>query len=192
MQLMIAHADLNRVLQHVRDGESARLADYFAGLIERLSHAGATAAAVSAVTPHFCFNELIPRSALPLVSITDVTAREVQSRNLRRVALLGTRFVIETNLFQSLGDVEVVPPLPHETDAIHEAYLDIVNKGQGTENHYVRLSRIATEISKREGLDAVILAGTELSLVFSENAVAFPIVDCTDLHLKAIMSRMEV
>ncbi len=190
MQLIIAHADLNRVLQYVRDGEAVALACYFANLVQRLADAGARTAAIPAVTPHFCFDELIPRAVLPLVSIAEQTSREIRAKGIRRVALLGTRFVIERKFFGMLGDVDVVAPLPQETDDIHRMYLEIVSEGRGLDNHHERLSTIANTILKREGVDAIVLAGTELSLVFNKDNANFPFVDCTRLHIESIMARM--
>ena len=37
-------------------------------------------------------------------------AGALRARDLKRVALLGTRFTIETRMFGCLGDIEVVVP----------------------------------------------------------------------------------
>jgi aspartate racemase len=50
--IVVVHADVARVLGRVRDGDIAGLARYLAGFVERLRAAGATLAAVAAVTPH--------------------------------------------------------------------------------------------------------------------------------------------
>jgi aspartate racemase len=42
---------------------------------------------------------------------------------------------------------------------------------------------------KREGVDAVILAGTDLALIFNESNTDFPHIDCASLHLGAIAMR---
>jgi aspartate/glutamate racemase len=51
----------------------------------------------------------------------------------------------------------------------------------GTEGRE-RLTKIAHELA----VDAVVLAGTDLSLVFDESNIDFPYVDCTQVHLRAI------
>jgi aspartate racemase len=48
------------------------------------------------------------------------------------------------------------------------------------------LTDLALTICKRDGLDAVILAGTDLALLFDETNTAFPNVDCGALHIRAI------
>jgi aspartate racemase len=64
-ELLIVHADMDRVLADVERGDRAGLAQYFARLIERLARGGAELAAISAVTHHICIRELEKISALP-------------------------------------------------------------------------------------------------------------------------------
>jgi aspartate racemase len=189
MRLMMAHADMATALRHVRAGEIAQLAGYFAGLIGNLAAAGATVAVIPAVTPHICLPELRPRSPLPLISIVDETARDIRSRGLRRVALFGTRFTVESGFFGMLDGVEIVLPRPDEIDYIHTTYFEIVDAAGGSARQRDGFTAMAKKLIERDGVDAIVLAGTELALVFG-NGADFPVVDCTRLHLDAILRAM--
>src|SRR3954471_124873 len=112
LRLLMAHADVDRVAGHVRAGEIAQLAEYLGDLIDRLAAGGATFAVIPAVTPHICLPELQARSPIPILSVLDLTAREIQARGLRRVALFATRYVIETRMFGALRGIDVVMPGP--------------------------------------------------------------------------------
>jgi aspartate racemase len=188
--LVILHADVNRVLQYAANGDTAQMAEYFLHMIRRSFAAGAQVAAIPATTPHLCAPELIRRSPIPLVSLVDEIVAEVHLRRLRRVALFGTRFTLETGLFGRLQEVEVVMPRADEIDFIHRAYLQIVAAGNGTEEQYQGLRRIAHAIIERERVEAIILAGTELSLIFNEANMDFPHIDGARLHLDAIMRQL--
>jgi aspartate racemase len=177
-EFLIVHADMDRVRGDVERGDRDGLAAYFARLIERLARGGAEVAAISAVTPHICICELEKVSALPLVNIIAETAAEVRSRGYRRVALFGTRFVVESRMFGMLEGVEVV--VPDQVEAIHYAYMRTVEGG--TEGRAI-LSRIARELPA----DAILLAGTDLSLIFDESNTDFPHVDCAKIHIQAII-----
>ena len=177
-EFLIVHADMDCVRGDVERGDRDGLATYFARLIERLARGGAELAAISAVTPHICIRELEKISALPLVNIIKETAAEVQSRGYRRVALFGTRFVVESRMFGMLEGVEVV--VPDQVDTIHQAYMRTVEGG--TEGRAV-LSRIARKLP----VDAILPAGTDLSLIFDESNTDFPHVDCAKIHIQAIM-----
>jgi aspartate racemase len=176
-EMLLVHADVQLVLAEVAAGNHVALAGYFARLIERLARGGATVAALSAVTPHACFRELEKITPLPLVSIIDATAAEIRARGFRRVALFGTRFVVASRMFGMLDGIEVI--VPDEVDAIHDAYMQTVG---GSTDGRQTLTRIAHSLP----VDAVVLAGTDLSLIFDESNTDFPHVDCTRVHLRAL------
>jgi aspartate racemase len=95
-EILIVHADMDRVLSDVQRGDISRLAEYLARLTERLANGGADLGAISAITPHICIRELQKLSALPLVNIVDEVTREVHARGYQKLALFGTRFVVES------------------------------------------------------------------------------------------------
>jgi aspartate racemase len=188
LRLLIAHADVNLVLSYVRDGKIVELAEYLATLVRQLQGGGADIAAVSAITPHICIAELLRLSQLPLVNLGAEVADEIRRRGLRRVALFGTRFVMESALFGQLAGVtEVIQPAPGEIDSIHEIYLQLVSDGAGSERQFQALTEIAHALCARDGAEAIVLAGTELSLVFNEGNTDFPHVDCARVHIEAIV-----
>jgi aspartate racemase len=194
LNLVMAHADVNRVLGAAQAGDKAGLAEYLAGLIARLASAGAEFAAIPAVTPHICIAELLQLSPIPIVNPVEELQREIEARGWRRVALFGTRFTMETGLFGLLQGVDVVAPAAAEIDFVHQTYMQLVSAGAGSEKQRESLSRLAHELVEREGVEAVILAGTELALVFNESNtdfphITFPHIDCARLHLDAIVRR---
>ena len=191
-QLLIIHADVNRVLTHARDGDITQLAEYLAGLVRQLQGGGAQIAAVSAITPHICIGELIRMSPLPLVNLVEEVAGEIRRRGFKRVALFGTRFTMETGLFGQLAGVaDAIKPKPDEIDSIHEIYLQLVSHAAGSQQQFQTLAQIAHTLCERDRVEAIVFAGTELSLVFNEGNTDFPHIDCASLHIEAIMRRLE-
>jgi len=187
--LVVVHAEVDRVLRFAADGETAAMASYLAGLIRRLAAAGAEVAVIAAITPHMCVAELETVSPIPLVDIVQEIVRDVHRQGLTRVALFGTRFTIATSLFGRLSNLDVVLLQAEEIEAIHQAYVEVVNTGAG-EQQYQRLRALAHTLCEREGVEAIILAGTDLALLFNEANTDFPHIDCTRLHLNAIMDRL--
>jgi aspartate racemase len=164
------------------------LARYLAGLIESMAAGGAELTAMVAVTPHICAEQLVALSPLPLVDMVAEVANAVHARNLKRIALLGTRFTIETRMFGRLGDVEVVMPRPDEIDQIHNTYVDIVG-GRGSAEQVANVRKLAHTFIARDGAEAVLMAGTDFSLVFNESNIDFPTIDCARVHIDAIVRR---
>ncbi|MGZ3528890.1 MAG: aspartate/glutamate racemase family protein [Vulcanimicrobiaceae bacterium] len=121
LSLLFAHADVRRVLGHVRAGEVRELTAYLRAIMESLSVAGCDVAAISAVTPHVCIAELMDASPLPIVNLLDAVGASIQECGMQRIALFGTRLVIETDLFGCLSGVDVVRPNADEIACIARA-----------------------------------------------------------------------
>jgi aspartate racemase len=189
-EIVIAHAQTPRVFDYVAAKDPNGLAEYLVGYIRRMKQAGADIAVVPAVTPHYCVRQLIAASPLPLVNIFDPIRKNLAERAFRRVAIFGTRFVVESSLFGELSEMEVVPPKLEESDYIHNAYVELARLGQGSQEAYDGLTAMARRLIDRERLDAIILAGTDLALLFNESNTHFPHVDCAELHIQAIMAEL--
>ena len=189
--LLMVHADVNRVLGHVAAHETRELALYLAGLLQRLADAGAKLATIPAFAPQICAEELAVLSPLPLVDPVDVIADEVERRGLSRVALVGARATVESRLFGALeGHAEVISPRKDEIDLVHEVYTRVAAKAQASQEEFETLRGLAHELIARERLDAIVLAGTDLSFVFRPENTDFPHVDGARVHMEEIMRRI--
>jgi aspartate racemase len=189
LNLVMAHADQARVRGALEAQDKPGLASYLADLIGRLQAAGAEFAVVPAVAPHIAIDELIPLSPLPIVNMIAELRREMDARQLQRVALFGTRYAVESRLFGRLSHLDVVTPHSDEVDYIHNTYFQIVDAGAATPAHHEGLSRLAHKLMERDRVEAIILAGTDLALVFNERNTDFPHVDAARVHLDAILPR---
>src|SRR5215470_16455579 len=188
-RMLIAHADNNRVLSIVTAKDYDGLAHYLAELIRSTAAGGAELTAIVAVTPHICAPQLVRLSPLPLIDLVTEVAAHVRARGLKRVAMFGTRFTVESNMFGRLEGIEVVTPRPDEIEQIHAAYMAIVQE-HGTAEHIARLRKLAHTMIKRDAVEAVLLAGTDLSTVFDEDNTDFPAIDCAAVHVEGIMRRL--
>jgi aspartate racemase len=190
MDLVMVHADMARLIRWAETGDARSMAAYLAGLIARLKSAGATFAAIPAVTPHLCISELLSISPLTLVNLLEVVNESVQASGYRRVALFGTRFTVESAMFGALAGVDVVRPQPQEVEYVHSTYFRLASTGSGGDAEREGLTRLAETLMRRDGVEAILLAGTDLALIFDESNTSFPHVDCARVHLDAILRVM--
>lgn len=192
--LVITHADVDHGQGLVRAGKLDELADYLAAFIERMARAGAEAAVMPAVTPHICIAQLLKRTRVPLIDIVDPIGAELRARKLRRVALFGTVFTVEGGLWGQLQarspGVEIVKPQPDEIAFIGKAYQRILDTQKGDEADTAGLRRIAADLARRDGVEAILLAGTDLAVIFDEANAGFPAIDVARLHIDAIVERL--
>ena len=188
--LVIVQADDDRGQGRVRDGKLDQLADYLAAFIDRMARAGATAAAIPAVTPHICIAQLMKRTRLPLINIVDPIATELRARKIGRVALFGTTFTMEGSLWGQLSGVEIVRPQPDEIAFVGKAYQRLLDSQTADAADAAGLRRIAAELQRRDGVEAILLAGTDLAVMFDETTAGFPAIDVARLHIDAIVERL--
>ena len=188
--LVIVHADVDRGQGFVRDGKLDALANYLASFIDRLGAAGAKAAVLPAVTPHICIDELTTRIRLPLINIIDAIGSELRTRKLKSVALFGTTFTMEGSLWAQLSGVDIVKPQPDEIAFVGKAYQRILDTQKGDADDTAGLRRIAADLQRRDGVEAILLAGTDLTVIFDEATAGFPCIDVARVHIAAIVERL--
>jgi aspartate racemase len=188
--LMLAHADLRKVFDAVRSGDIASLAGYLDTMITALANAGATISAISAVTPHVCIAQVTRSAVIPIISILDSVRAELEAVPETRIALFGTRYVIETDMFGSLPHVDIVRPTDAEVSLIDRVYKGLAVRGYGIAEDRELLNRVGLALCEREHVDVILLAGTDLSMLFECEEPAFPSLDCSAVHIRAILGRL--
>ena len=100
---------------------------------------------------------------------------------------MGTRFVMDSALFGEVREVEIIKWRTDEADYIHNTYVELARTGKGSEEQRRELTALAQTGVKRDGADAVVLAGTDLAVLFNDSNCDFPCIDCAALHLRAIL-----
>jgi aspartate racemase len=190
MSLVMVHASIARATGYASRGDRAGLARYLAGLLAQLQAAGATFGVLPAVTPHLCIEQLQEITPLPVIDLTAVVSDHVRRRGLSRVALFGTRYVVESGIYGRLTGVSVVRPRPDEVAFIHEAYTQLAHTGVVSTPHYERFVVLAGTLQRRDSVDAIVLAGTDFAVMFDESNTPFPHVDCTRAHLEVILQQL--
>jgi aspartate racemase len=187
-RMLIAHADVDYGRPLAEAGRLDELARYLNGFIDQMAAGGAEMAAIVAVTPHICSAELLPLLKIPLIDMVSTVAEAIHARGLERIALFGTRSTVQSKMFGRLG-VDVVMPQPDEIEAINTAYLEVVYD-RSTPATLNRLRELAHTLMRRDGAEAVLLAGTDLSMVMNEENAGFPTLDCAGVHVGEITKRL--
>jgi aspartate racemase len=191
--IVIDSLDVRRALDLVERDRPA-LTAYLLASLRRLAGAGVDFAAMTANTPHIVFDELAARSPVPLVSIVEVCAEEARRRQLRRLALLGTRFTMEAPFYPAVCaryGVVVVPPNEADRAWVHERYVGELLRGEFRDDTRREFISLVSRLRSDESVDGVILGGTELPLLLPTPVIAgVPALDTTALHVAAIVTRL--
>ena len=187
-RMLIAPADVDYGRPLAEAGKLDELARYLNGFIDATAAGGAEMAVIVAVTPHICSAQLLPLLKIPLIDMISTVADAIRDRGLKRVALFGTRATVRSRMFGRLG-VDVVMPADDEIEFINDAYLDVVYD-RSTPATLDRLRELAHTLIKRDGAEAVLLAGTDLSMVMNEQNAGFSTLDCAGVHIAEITRRL--
>ena len=186
LELTIVNSEVRRLLRNLDCDGRYDQANEFLRHANRLLAARAECVAITSMGGHFCIREFEPICPLPIISGIDAMQREIASRGMRRVGLLGTRAVMSSLLYGSLPEVDVISPEGASLDSAHEEYIAIGSTGHVTEQQRERLFKFIAELCDR-GAEAVILGGTDLNVAFRGQECEFPIIDCAQVHIDAIV-----
>ncbi len=193
-QFIINSIDLKKGLDFMAANDLARMADFLLEGIGKLARAGADFALISANTPHIVFDELVPRSPIPLISIVEATCAAAKARNLKRLGLLGTRYTMQASLYPkvfSREGIDLLVPDPKDQNYIHDKYLKELVPGKFLPETRAGLLTIVDRMKAKDDIDGVILAGTELPLILRDaDHHGIPLLDTTKIHVEAAVTEM--
>lgn len=191
--IVITSIDASAMLGALMQGEFDTVTDMMVSELERLERAGAGIALLAANSPHVVFDQVQRRSPLPLVSIVEATRDEAVRLGLKRLGLFGTRYTMQGHFYQDVfgaAGLALVVPDEAEQAYIHDKYMSELVKGVLIAETRERLLGIVAQLKTRNGIDGVILGGTELPLILRDaTASGIPLLDTTVIHAKAIVAR---
>ena len=186
LELTMAHADTSALLRHQAEGSVQAQVDIYGRLTERLQLAGIAQVAITSIAGHFCIDAFKAVSPVPVIDLLDVVQLEVKRRGLKRVGLLGTRVVMESHFYGVLDGVEIVAPV-NDLMEVHDAYVAMAVAGFATPAQREVFIRAGKSLTRTCGCESIMLAGTDLALVFKEGEnPGFETLDCAGLHAAAI------
>ncbi|MCI0351390.1 MAG: amino acid racemase [Acidobacteriales bacterium] len=191
--MLINSIDLKKMLDLIVAGKLAEVTEYLAGEVNKLAEAGAQVGLMASNTPHIVFDGVQRHSRIPLVSIVEAACDEAQHLGLKRLGLLGTRITMQGRFYPgvfSKAGITLVPPTPDEQDYVNEKYMGELVKGIILPETRRRLLEIVDSMQKREQIQGVILAGTELPLILRGANSSIPFLDTTRIHVEAVMAKL--
>ncbi len=193
--LMILNSiNLTLMVGWITANELDKAADYLVAGLERLARAGVDFGVIAAGTPHIVFDRVRARSPIPLISIVEATCEAAARLNLKKIALFGTRFTMQGRFYKdvfSKAGITLVVPEADEQAYIHDKYMNDLVHGIVLPETRERLLRILDQMKERDGVEGLILGGTELSLIIKDaEHNGLPILDTTRIHVARIVAEL--
>jgi aspartate racemase len=187
LHLTIAHTSALELSRNVAAGRADAQAHEFARVTQQLAAAGAERVVISSMGGHFCAKQFTAVSPLPIFNGPEAVADRLKKDGIRRIGVLGTRIVMETGLYGALSELDPIAPIGDDLLEVNDDYVAMAIAGIATPEQRNRLLSAGERLVKDRGAEAVLLAGTDLNLVYDGAALDFPVIDSAAVHVEAII-----
>jgi aspartate racemase len=165
----------------------AHVAEVLIASARRLEQAGADGLLICANSMHKVFDDVAGAVSIPLIHIADAVGEKMKADEIPSAALLGTANVMAENWYRQRLVKHGISLLPAEMDDVEDLeriIYDELMHGVVKRDSERALKTIITEIDQ-QGITAVVLGCTELSMLVDTKANVLPIYDSTDIHADA-------
>lgn len=151
----------------------------------QLEAAGADMVILCTNTMHLSSPAITEAISIPFLHIAEATGLVVSEQNLKKVALLGTKWTMEKDFYKeylsdNFGIEVIVPPLA-ERDLIHRIIFDELVQGQIKAESRTIFKKIIHQLITA-GAEGIILGCTEIPLLISSKDASIPVFDTTAIH----------
>jgi len=173
-------------LQH--EGNWDALDKMMATSAKQLEKAGADVVILCTNTMHLCSEAITNAISIPFLHIAEATAQEITKQQLKKVALLGTKFTMEKDFYKDIlikkYGIEVLIPTEEERTKVHNIIYNELVHGQIKNSSRETYKAIIKNLQNM-GAEGVILGCTEIPLLISDKDVAIPVFDTTKIHAES-------
>jgi len=178
-------------MRFIEAGDWDSVAELMLSSAEKLASADAQFLIAPCNTLHHAFEMVEPRSPLPWLHIAEEVALEAKRRGRRRVALLGTKFLMEgpvySTKFAQAGIEYCLPTERERARADRFIFEEMVHSKFTPEARSFFLNIVAR--LAMEGCDAVGMCCTELPILISVEEAPLPLLNSTIILARAALRR---
>lgn len=174
---------LAEYMKSIDAGDWAGVAELMIGSAEKLAKGGADFLICPDNTIHQAFDLVEHRSPRPWLHIARVVAAEAKRRGYKRLAVLGTKYLMEGPVYREAlmaAGIEHRVPGGEQRQRINQIIFDELVNGQFLPRSLAYHIEVIRGL-KDEGCDAVVLGCTEIPLLVTEKDSSLPILDSTRL-----------
>lgn len=184
-KIIMISIDFQPLEQLMREGRWSECAKNLSTKAMKVEQAGADCLLICTNTLHKVAEDVASSISIPLLHIADAAGEAIQKDGIKKVGLLGTRFTMEedfyrTRLATKFG-IEVVIPARQDREIVDQVIFDELCHGKIEEESKQQYLRII-DLMHNQGVQAVILGCTEISMLISQEDTTATLYDTTSLH----------
>ncbi len=180
---------LGEYMKHIYRDDWQGVAELILSSANKLAKTGADFLICPDNTIHQALPLIELQSPLPWLHIADTVAAEAAHRGFRRLALTGTRYLVNSNIYPeklTARGLDYIRPIPHDREEINRIIFDELVYGIFKPEAVATFQRIIAKM-KAEGADAAVLGCTEIPLIMNDSNSPLPTLDSTRLLARAAL-----
>ncbi len=182
---------LSVYMERIYSDDWAGVAELMLSSADKLALTGADFLICPDNTIHQAFDMVAPRSPRPWLHIAEEVAREATRLGFRRLAVLGTKYLMEGPVYPAklaAAEIAHVIPEPDERERINQVIFDELVYARFLPESLHHFCRIIERL-KKSGCDAVVLGCTEIPLLVTPESSPLPVLDSTRLLARAALRK---
>lgn len=181
--ILMVSFDYQKIEILLENSQWNELTDMMIEAGEKLKSIGAEGIILCANTMHIIADKVDKSLGIPLIHIAKETLHEANIRGYHKVGLLGTRYTMESSIYDH-DEIEVIKPTVDEMTTIHTIIYQELIVGKYLATSLEKLVNIIDRLKAR-GAEAIILGCTELPLLIKPEHSTLPILNTLTIHAKA-------
>ncbi len=176
--------DFQEIEECQSSGNWEKSAKILADAAIKLQEAGADFIVICTNTMHKVSDKIQESIHIPLLHIADVTATVLREKEIKKVALLSTKYTMEQDFYKNViinNGIEVLIPNEEDRIIVNDTIFNELCLGIISESSKKAFLSIIDKLGK-QGAEAVILGCTEIGLLIKQNDTSIPLFDTTVIH----------
>lgn len=183
-KILLYSVNFQEIEQYQSQGEWYKSAEVLSDIAKRLEAAGADLILICTNTMHKVYDAVDASIHVPLVHIADATANKLHENDIKKVALLGTKYTMLQDFYKNRliqSGIDVVIPDEAAIEVVNRIIYEELCMGIIKDTSRNIFKSIINDL-KSKGAEAVILGCTEIGLLIKDNDSSLLVFDTSLIH----------
>ena len=183
-KIILYSVDFAEIEEYQSKGDWDKSAILLASVAMRLEQASADYIVICTNTMHKVAPYIQKKINIPIIHIAETTAEALKKNNVKKVALLGTKYTMTQDFYKEIiqqNGIEVIIPNEKDVEIVNDIIYNELCLGIISDKSRREYIRIIDSL-KADGAEGVILGCTEIGLLISQDYSSIPIYDTTQIH----------
>ena len=187
-KILMYSVDFAEIEHCQSSGQWDKSAENLTDAAKRLEIGGADFIVICTNTMHKVAPQIEKNINIPILHIADTTAAELTTSNIKKTALLGTKYTMTQEFYKdriAAKGIDAVVPNDAEIEIVNSVIYDELCLGIVSEKSRAEFKKIISRLKNEENAEAVILGCTEIGLLIKQSDSPLPVFDTTYIHAQA-------